>query len=163
MEKYCCFDFIAVHSTPERDRLTCDGKHDPVFNILFDKSTIYQYQYCYCLNRKQLEQYWDCVSKNREAIFPKKCSVFDVFSKCMLCREVADIWYKLQKNYFFHPNEKVTADKPLQPIKQHVFTATNNSKFKIEIAKSVPFDGFPFYRQNSKLYTWINGKWIHDY
>ena len=160
MEKSCCFDFDVARSTPGCDRLTCDGKHDPVFNILFDKSTN---EYCYCLNRKQLEQYWDCVSKNREAICSKKCSVFDVFNKCMLCRQVADIWYELQKNFFFYPNEKFTADKHLQPIKWHAFTGTNNSKFKIEIAKSVPFDGFPFYRQNSKLYTWINGKWIHHY
>ena len=98
MEKSCCFDFDVARSTPGCDRLTCDGKHDPVFNILFDKSTN---EYCYCLNRKQLEQYWDCVSKNREAICSKKCSVFDVFNKCMLCRQVADIWYELQKNFFF--------------------------------------------------------------
>ena len=98
MEKSCCFDFDVARSTPGCDRLTCDGKHDPVFNILFDKGTN---EYCYCLNRKQLEQYWDCVSKNREAICSKKCSVFDVFNKCMLCRQVADIWYELQKNFFF--------------------------------------------------------------
>ena len=112
------------------------------------------------MNRKQLQQYWDCVSKNREAICPEKCSVFDVFNKCMLCREVADIWYELQKNYLFYPDEKVTADKPLQPIKWHVFTVINNSKFKIEIAKSVPFDGFPFYRQKFKIVYF--DKWKMD-
>ena len=69
----------------------------------------------------------------------------------------------IAKKLFFYPNKKVTADKQLQPIKWRVFTATNNSKFKNEIAESVPFVGFPFYKENSKLYTSINGKWVHNY
>ena len=69
-----------------------------LFLIFFNKSTN---DYCYCLNREQLEQYWDCVSKNWEVICPKKCGIFGVFNKCMLCREITDIWNELQKNYFF--------------------------------------------------------------
>lgn len=87
MEK-SCFDFDIVHSSFEYDRLTCDSKHDPVFKILFNKSTN---EYCYCLNREQLEQYWDCVSKNWEAICLKKCNIFDIFNKCVLCQEITDI------------------------------------------------------------------------
>ena len=56
--------------------------------------------------------------------------------------EVSDIYEELRKNYFFHPNESKSTDKPFQPIKWRIFTATNNSKFRIEIAKSVPYVDF---------------------
>ena len=43
------------------------------------------------------------------------------------------------KKLLFYPNESKSTDKPFQPIRWRIFTATNNSKFKIEIAKSVPY------------------------
>ena len=44
--EFCCSDFDVVRSTSECDRLTCDGKHNPVFTIFFQKSSN---DYCYCL------------------------------------------------------------------------------------------------------------------
>ena len=155
--EFCCSDFDVVRSTSECDRLTCDGKHNPVFTILFPKSSN---EYCYCLSRVQLGQYWQCVCENQKLICPKKCNIFDTFNKCMLCQEVSDIYEELRKNYFFYPNESKSTDKPFQPIRWHIFTATNNSKFRIEIAKSVPYVGFPHYEKNSKLYTWVDEKWV---
>ena len=79
--EFSCSKFAVVRSTSECDRLTCNGKHNPVFTILFQKSSN---EYCYCLSRVQLEQYWQCISENRK-ICPKKCNSFDTFNKCMLC------------------------------------------------------------------------------
>ena len=72
---------------------------------------------------------------------------------------MSDIYKELRKNYFY-PNENKSSDKPFQPIRWHNFTATNNSKFRIEIAKSFPHVAFPQYEKNSELYTWVDEKWV---
>ena len=153
--EFCCSDFDVVRSVSECNRLTCHGKHNPVFTILFQESSN---EYCYCLSRLQLEQYWQCVCENQKLICPKKYNIFGTFNKCMLCQEVSDIYKELRENYFFYPNESKSTDKPFQSIRWRIFTATNNSKFRIEIAKSVPYVGFPYYEKNSKLYTWVDEK-----
>ena len=77
---------------------------------------------------------------------------------------MSDIYDDLRKNYYFYPNESESSDKftdkPLQPIRWRIFTAINNSKFRTEIAMTVPYVGFPNYKHNSKLYTWVDGKWV---
>ena len=55
-----------------------DSKHNPVFTILFQKSSN---EYCYCFNRVQLGQYWRCVCENQKLICPKKCNIFDAGGK----------------------------------------------------------------------------------
>ena len=67
--EFCCSDLDVFRSTSECDRLTCDGKHNRVFTILLQKSSN---EYCYCLNRMQLGQYWRCVCENQNSICPKK-------------------------------------------------------------------------------------------
>ena len=52
----------------------------------------------------------------------------------MLCQEVSDIYEELRKKLHFYPNESRSTDKLFQPIRWHIFTTTNNSKFRIEIA-----------------------------
>ena len=37
-------------------------------------------QYFYCLNRKQLEEYWGCIVKDQEVFCPEKCN------KCVVCK-----------------------------------------------------------------------------
>ena len=96
--EFCCSDFDVVRSTSECNRLTCDGKHNPVFTILFQKSSN---EYCYCLNRVQMRQYWRCVCENQKLICPKKGNIFDTFNKCILCQEVSDIYEELRKTIFF--------------------------------------------------------------
>ena len=96
--EFCCSDFDVVRSTFECDRLTCDGKHNPVFTTLFQKSSN---DYCYCLIPVQLGQYWRCICENQKIIFSKKRNIFDTFNKCMLCQKVSDIYEELRKNYFF--------------------------------------------------------------
>ena len=65
-----------------------------------------------------------------------------------------------EKTTFFYLNESKSTDKSFQPIRWCIFTATNNSKFRIEIAKSVPYVDFPHYENNSNLYTCVNEKWV---
>ena len=79
----------------------------------------------------------------------------------MLCQKVSDIYEELRKNFFFYPNESKSTDKPFQPIKWRIFTGTNNSKFRNEVAKSIPHVGFPHYQNNSKLYNWVDEKWVN--
>ena len=78
----------------------------------------------------------------------------------MLCQEVSDIYQELRKTTFFYPNESKSTGKPFQSIKWRIFTASNNSKFRIEIAKSIPHVGFPHYQNNSKPCTWVDEKWV---
>ena len=86
--EFCCSDFDVVRSTSECDMLTCDGKQNLVFTLLFQKSSN---EYCYCLIPVQLGQYWRCVCENQKIIaqksviylihlisvcFVKKCLIF---------------------------------------------------------------------------------------
>ena len=132
----CCFNYDIVHSTFQCDRLSCEGKHTPKFTVYFHKSNS---EYCYCPERKQLGKYWRCVNENHDKLYFKKCN------KCLICKEASEIFNELQQSYFFYRNTKLAdADKPYQPVKWRIFTATNKSKFRIEIAKSIPHSGLWF-------------------
>ena len=129
----CCFNYYIVRFTSQYDRLNCEGKHTPEFTIYFHKRNN---ENCYCLDCKQLGQYWRCVNENHDKLCFQKCT------KCLICKEASEIYNELQESYFFYPNTKLAgADKPYQPVKWHIFTATNKSKFRIEIAKSIPHSG----------------------
>ena len=54
----CCFDFTLVGTRSDCDRRSCNGNHDPVFDLYYQRTNN---EYCYCLNRNQLGQYWQCV------------------------------------------------------------------------------------------------------
>ena len=90
----CCFDYELVRKTYQCDRVTCQGNHDPEFSVYFLKVNN---ESCYCLNRKQLRQYWCCIVQDREKLCPMSCS------RCEICKEVSHVFSELKDTYFLHP------------------------------------------------------------
>ena len=133
----CCFDFTLVGTRSECDRLSCEGNHDAVFNLHYQKSNK---EWCYCLNRNQLGQYWQCVVNDRDAFCPGHCD------RCTICKEMNDVFVELQETYCFYPKTTPANNnevKPYQPVLWRVFTSIidkNKKKFCIQIAKSIPSD-----------------------
>ena len=133
-EKFC-FDYDIIRSTTQCDWLKCEANHNPVFIVYYQKANN---EYCYCLNRNQLGQYWQCIVENSALLCPSKCEEGEVY------KETSHIFTELQDSWFFYPNTKVPASfesKPYQPVKWRIFTAANKKKFRIEIAKSIPHIG----------------------
>ena len=125
----CCFDSEVVGFHFECDRLNCRG------NRAF---TLYRQNnlYFYCLNRKQLGQYYRCIVEDCQWLCPGECK------RCNVCKEMSEVFSDLQRAYFFQPN--VSGDKPLQPVMWLIFNRNidkNNRQFKTEIAKSIPHIG----------------------
>ena len=98
----CCHDSLLVGTRSECDRLSCEGKHKPVFNLYYHKANS---EYFYCVNREQLGQYWRCVVEDRDAFCPGKCD------KCNMCKEMSDVFAELQ-DYAANSQEEI----PYQPI-----------------------------------------------
>ena len=88
-------------------------------------------QYFYCLNRKQLEEYWGCIVKDQEVFCPEKCN------NCVVCKFLTKAYNELKSAYFFSARK----DIPYQPILWRIFTdvTDKNGKiiFRIEIGKTV--------------------------
>ena len=64
----CCHDSLLIGTRSECDRLSCqEGKHSPVFNVYYHQGNNKCF---YCLNRKQLGQYWQCLVEDRELFLP---------------------------------------------------------------------------------------------
>ena len=55
MENKCYHSYDIIRSTTQCDRLNCEVNHNPAFDIFFHKVNN---EYCYCLDRQQLGQYW---------------------------------------------------------------------------------------------------------
>ena len=72
----CCFEAEVIGKRAECDRLSCEGKHTE-FTLFFHKVNN---EYFYCLNRKQLEEYWKCIVKDQEVFCPEKCN------NCIVCK-----------------------------------------------------------------------------
>ena len=89
----CCFNFEVVGLHSECDRLNCKGNHSPVFTIYREKPHGF---YCYCLNRKQLGQYWRCIVEDCKFMCPSECG------HCSTCLEMPHIFVELQEAYFFN-------------------------------------------------------------
>ena len=87
----CCFNYDIVRFTSQYDRLNCEGKHTPEFTIYFHKRNN---EYCYCLDRKQLGQYWRCVNENHD----KLC--FRKRTKCLIFKEASGILTSYRKVTF---------------------------------------------------------------
>ena len=84
----CCHDFLLIGTRSECDRFCCpEGNHKPVFNLYYHKGNN---EYCYCLNRKQLGQYWKCVVEDRDSFCPSRCD------QCNICKEMLDAFTELQ-------------------------------------------------------------------
>ena len=126
----CCFDFTLVGTHSECDRLSCEGNHDLVFDLYYHQTNN---KYCYCLNRNQLGQYWQCVVKDRDTFCPSHCD------SCTICKEMSDVYVELKEVYFFSPNTYVANNvesKPYQPVLWRVFTSIidkNSVQFYIQI------------------------------
>ena len=131
----CCFDFSLIGTRSECDRLSCEGNHNPVFNLYYHKVNK---EWCYCLNRNQLDQYWQCVAKDRDTFCPGRCD------RCGICKEMNDVFAELQDVYFFIRKKNLANNeesKLYQPVLWRVFTTIidkNKKQFHIQIAKSIP-------------------------
>ena len=132
----CCFDFDVVGFHSVCDMQGCKGNHHPAFTVYYQKVND---EYCYCLNRKQLGQYWRCVVDNTNFLCPSRCE------RCKACKEMSHVFSELQDSYFFHPRTDLPncfVDKPYQPVMWSVFNRPSSKKeFRIEIAKSIPHIG----------------------
>ena len=132
----CCHDFLLIGTRYECDRLSCKGKHMPVFNLYYHKVNN---EYFYCLNRDQIGQYWLC--EDRDVFCPDRCD------KCNICKDISDVFTELKDSCFFYPKTDVTNNHeeiPYQPILWRIFTSVidkNNKRFRIEIGKSIPNRG----------------------
>ena len=106
-----------------------------MFNLYYHKVNK---TWCYCLNRNQLVQYWQCVVQDRDTFCQSRCD------RCNLCKEMNDVFVELQDVYFFSPKTTPANNeepKPYQPVLWRVFTNIidkNRKQLYIEIAKSIP-------------------------
>ena len=66
----CCFDFGVIRSSTQCDRLNCEAKYNPAFTVCYHNINN---EYCYCLNREQLCQYWRCIVEDNASLCPTKC------------------------------------------------------------------------------------------
>ena len=133
-----CYNSLLIGTRNERDRVSCKGKHAPVFNLFFHKVSN---EYFYCVNREQLGQYWLCVIEDGDVFCPDRCD------KCNIWKEMTDVFTELQDSYFFYPRTDVANNHeeiPYQPILRRIFTSVIDKiikKFRIEIGKSSPNRG----------------------
>ena len=86
-----CFDAQEVGTQKECDIISCDGKHTKFTLFIHKKDN----QYFYCLNRKQLEEYWGCIVKDQEVFCPEKCN------NCVVCKFLTKAYNELKSAYFF--------------------------------------------------------------
>ena len=112
----CCHDSLLVGTRSECDRLSCEGKHKPVFNLYYHKANS---EYFYCVNREQLGQYWRCVVEDRDAFCPGKCD------KCNMCKEMSDVFAELQDSFFF------IQELTLQIIKKKFYINLSYGEFSL--------------------------------
>ena len=109
-----------------------------MFNLYYHKGNN---EYFYCVNRKQLGQYWKCAIEDRDAFCPSRCN------KCSICNEMTEIFTELQDSLFFCLKTSVVNNHeeiPYQPVFWRVFTRVidkNNKTFRIEIGNSIPHCG----------------------
>ena len=87
----CCHDFDLVRKTSQCDWINCFANHDPHFSVYFHKNNNSS---CYCLNHRQLGQYWRCIINDRDYFCSPSCE------QCQTCKEVSHIFSELQDAYF---------------------------------------------------------------
>ena len=121
----CCFDSVLIGTHSECDRLSCEHeKHSPEFEVYYHKVNN---RYFYCLNQKQLGQYWQCVIKDRDTLCPDRCE------KCSICKEMTDVFTELQDSFFFYPKQSLANNDdpiPYQPVLWRVFNSVFDKKKK---------------------------------
>ena len=133
----CCHDSLMIGTRSECDRLSLEGKHEPVFNWYYHKANC---EYFYCVSREQLGQYWRCVVEDRDAFCPDKCD------KYSMCKEMSDVFAEPQDSYFIYPRTDAANSQeeiPYQPILWRILTSIidKNKRFRIETGKLIPNRG----------------------
>ena len=105
-----------IGTRSECDRLSCEHeKHSLEFDVYYHKVNN---EYFYRLNRKQLGQYWQCVTKDRDTFCPERCE------KCSICKEMTDIFSGLQDSFLFYPKQSVAKNfdqVSYQPVLWRIF------------------------------------------
>ena len=123
----CSFDFEVVSFHSECDRSSCKGNQDPAFAVFYQRANN---EYCYCLNRKQLGQYWRCIVEDTNFLCLSRCE------RCKACKEMSHVFTELQDAYFCQPKTKPAKnyeDKSYQPVMWHVYNRPSNKKeFRME-------------------------------
>ena len=118
-----CYDSVLIGTRSKRDRLQCQGNHNPVFNVFHHKVNN---QYFYCLNRKQLGQYWRCVVEDRDYFCSSRCD------RCSICKEMT-VFSELQGSWFFYPKTTVANNFdqiPYQSVLWCIFTSILDKKIE---------------------------------
>lgn len=77
------------------ERLGCNGKH--IFNEMSYGNLQEEVERLFFLDRKQLNEYWQCVLTEHWLICPEWCK------KCRCCRELEVICEELKESWFFSP------------------------------------------------------------
>ena len=126
----CCFDSQTEREISECETLACEGKH-MLFEYSF-RNHKDQIERFYCLNRKQLGEYWHFVTKERDCFCPEMCG------ECGCCKDFKEIYDELQRAYFFYPRTDIDE----QPVTwENIFKGGNaDSYFRIEIGTTVKSD-----------------------
>ena len=124
----CCFDSEKIDVINECDRMSriFNRKHE--FEKYSHKGNDETF---YCLNTKQLGEYWHCVIEDQRVFCPEKCD------ECEVCKAVIEVLENLQDAYLFTLNKNKH-----QPILWRVFFKgiNNSKKFRSEMAKTVESD-----------------------
>ena len=77
----CCFDFEVVGCHSECNRSKCKRNHDPAFAVFYQRANN---EYCYCLNCKQLGQYWRCIVEDANYLCSSRCEDVKLAEKCLM-------------------------------------------------------------------------------
>ena len=127
----CCFEHQKTHIIEECDLMGCEGKHFQEYFIekKDDRKRLARF---YCLDRKQLGEYWRCAQIETETFCSEHCN------NCKICFYFLKNFQELQESYFFSPRK----DMDYQPIAWRVFFKQPKYyiDFRLEIAKTVKSD-----------------------
>ena len=130
-KKYC-FDAQEVGTRKECDRLSCDGKHTEFALFFHEKNN----QYFYCLNKKQLEEYWGCIVKDQDVFCSEKCN------NCVVCKFLTNTYDELKSTYFFSARKDIPHKHILWQIFTDVIDKNNKIIFRIKIGKTAKVFNF---------------------
>ena len=97
----CCFESQKTRTVNECNRMSCCLNRKHKFDEYFHrcKNNEKLSERFYCLNRKQLGEYWHCVIEDRKSFCPEKCEQSDIR------KELAEVFENLQETYFFTLNK----------------------------------------------------------